>query len=105
MLAFLALTPAEKSTLLCNMIAIHAGKGKISEQEKDFILSAIDNMTEVLANDAILQNRTTVFPVCGWLVVHRSHTCRTLNQHPVSHFSKIRSMVLHSQTKKGQTKK
>lgn len=53
LLSYLALTPIKKRDLLCNMIAICAGKSAINQKEADFILAMLDEATEGLKNGVV----------------------------------------------------
>jgi hypothetical protein len=53
LLSYLALNPTEKSTLLCNMIAIYAGKSNLTTKETEYITEVLNAMKGVLDNGVV----------------------------------------------------
>lgn len=52
LLSYVALNQTEKTKLLCNMIAIYAGKFNITTKEKEYINEILTRTKEIL-NDGI----------------------------------------------------
>lgn len=53
LLSYLALTPAEKTALLCNMIAIYAGKSNLTTKEAEYITEVLNAVKGVLDNGVV----------------------------------------------------
>lgn len=53
LLSYLALTPAEKSALLCNMIAIYAGNSSLTTKEAEYITEVLKATKGVLNNGVV----------------------------------------------------